>query len=142
MKKLILTLVIVAAVFTINSCSKTHKELLSVDSSLDTYWDKVRKTLSSLEYEYVFLPNLGTFGLKPWMVDKKLRINDHLISKYTENPTASSLSILNSLSKDNIKLNASKKKLEELQTKKQKIKHERRVQNMEGEGQDSGGTQE
>ena len=115
---------------------------LEIKSVLDLYWDKVRKTLSSLEHEHVNLPGLGTFGLKSWMVEKKLRINDYLINKYTENPTASSLTILNNLSKDNLKLHNSKKKLEELQTKKQKIKNERRTQNMEGEGQDSGGTEE
>jgi hypothetical protein len=49
---------------------------------------------------------------------------------------------LNNLSKDNIKLNASKKKLEELKIKKQKIRDERYSKNMEGEGQDSGGTEE
>lgn len=113
-----------------------------IKAVLDVYWDKVRKTLSSLEYEYVDIPGFGVFGLKPWMVDKKLRVNEYLINKYTENPTAGSLTILNNLSKDNIKLNASKKKLEELKIKKQKIRDERYSKNMEGEGQDSGGTEE
>lgn len=113
-----------------------------VKAVLDVYWDKVRKALSSLEYEYINIPDLGMFGLKPWMVDKKLRINEFLINKYTENPTAGSLTILNNLSKDNIKLKASKKKLEELKTKKQKIRDERYTQSLEGERQDSGGAEE
>lgn len=113
-----------------------------VKAVLDVYWDKVRKALSSLEYEHINIPDLGMFGLKPWMVDKKLRINEFLINKYTENPTAGSLTILNNLSKDNIKLKASKKKLEELKIKKQKIRDERYTQSMEGEGQDSGGAEE
>lgn len=113
-----------------------------IKAVLDLYWDKVRKTLSSLEYEYVDIPEFGVFGLKPWMVDKKLRVNEYLINKYTENPTVGSLTILNNLSKDNIKLNTSKKKLEELKIKKQKIRNERYAQNMEGEGQDSRGTEE
>lgn len=108
-----------------------------IKSVLDVYWDKVRKSLSSLEHEYVNVPGLGVFGLKPWMVDKKLRINNYLIQKYIDTPTAGSLTIINGLSKDNIKLNNAKEKLQSLKEKKDKIKHERRNQNLEGEEQDS-----
>ena len=120
---------------------KISKELQlseqEIKSVLDVYWDKVRKTLSSLEYEYVNVPGLGMFGLKPWMVDKRLKVNHHLIEKYIANPTAGSLTILNNLSKDNIKLNSAKEKLESLKEKKEKIKYERRNQSLEGEGKDS-----
>ncbi len=120
---------------------KISKELQlseeEVKSVLDVYWDKVRKSLSSLEYEYVNVPGLGVFGVKPWMVEKKLRINNHLIEKYINTPTVGSLTIINNLSKDNIKLNSTKEKLEVLKQKKEKIKHERRNQNLEGEEQDS-----
>lgn len=104
---------------------------------MDVYWDKVRKTLSSLDHTHVYLKGLGTFYLKPWSVDKKLTINDAVINKYIENPTAGGLTIINNLSKDNIKLKIAKEKLTEQSLKKERIKHERRNQNLEGEEQDS-----
>ena len=98
-----------------------------VKSVLDIYWDKVRKTLSSLEHTHVNLRGFGTFYLKPWSVDKKLKINDFAIQKHVDNPTASSLMIINEIYKDNIKLNAAKEKLIEQSLKKEKIKHERQI---------------
>jgi hypothetical protein len=108
-----------------------------IKSVLDVYWSKVRKTLSSLEHTHVNLKGLGTFYMKPWMVDKKIRMNDCIIDRYIQNPTASGLSIINDLSKDNLKLKVSKEELEKQSTKKKEIKDERRNQNLEGEEQDS-----
>jgi hypothetical protein len=108
-----------------------------VKSVVDTYWDKVRKTLSSLDHTHVYLKGLGTFYLKPWSVDKKLRINEAVISKYIENPTAGGLAIINNVSKDSVKLTTAKEKLTEQSIKKENIKNERRNQNLEGEEQDS-----
>lgn len=108
-----------------------------VESVLDVYWSKIRKTLSSLEHNAVFMNSLGTFKIKPWAVESRLKSNDHQIDRYTSNPTAGTLSILNDLFKDNVKLNGVKARYVE----EQKIKHEkryvRRNQNLEGEGQDS-----
>jgi hypothetical protein len=75
--------------------------------------------------------------MKPWMVDKKIRMNDCIIERYIQNPTASGLSIINDLSKDNLKLKLSKEELERQSIKKKEIKDERRNQNLEGEEQDS-----
>ena len=116
---------------------KLHLSEQEVKSVMDVYWDKVRKTLSSLDHTHVYLKGLGTFYLKPWSVDKKLTINDAVINKYIENPTAGGLTIINNLSKDNIKLKIAKEKLTEQSLKKERIKHERRNQNLEGEEQDS-----
>lgn len=105
-----------------------------VESVLEVYWDKVRKTLSSLEYNRVFIPRLGTFYVKPWAVDRMLKLNNGIINKYTENPTPSSLTILNNALKDNLKF----KRLQEVegQFKEQweKKRNERRNQDLEGEG--------
>jgi len=108
-----------------------------VRSVVDAYWDKVRKTLSSLDHTHVYLRGLGTFYLKPWSVDKKLKANEGIINKYTQNPTAGGLTIINNISKDSVKLNIAKEKLTEQSIKKENIKHERRNQNLEGEEQDS-----
>jgi hypothetical protein len=112
----------------------SEKEVASV---IDAYWGKVRKTLSSLEHNNVFIKGLGTFQIKPWAVESRLKSNDHQIDRYTSNPTAGSLSILNDLFKDNIKLKAVKDKhTEQLKIRDHK-RYVRRNQNLEGEGQDS-----
>jgi hypothetical protein len=108
-----------------------------VKSVLDIYWDKVRKLLSSLDHNRVNLKGLGTFYIKPWSVDKKLKINDSLIDRYVQNPTASGLTIMNSLLKDNMKLKKVKEKEIDYNKKREEKKYERRNQNLEGEEQDS-----
>jgi hypothetical protein len=108
-----------------------------VKSVLDVYWDKVRKTLSSLEHNHINLKGLGSLNVKPWMVDKKLKMNKCIIDRYIENPTSGGLTIINSLSKDNLKLETAMEKVKEANIKKENIRHERRNQNLEGEEQDS-----
>ena len=108
-----------------------------VKSVLDVYWDKVRKTLSSLEYNNINLKGLGSLNVKQWMIEKKLRMNKCIIDRYIENPTSGGLTIINNLSKDNLKLEVAMEKVKEANIKKENIKHERRNQNLEGEGQDS-----
>lgn len=108
-----------------------------IKSVIDVYWHKIRKTLSSLEHNRVFLNGLGTFYIKPWSIEKRLKMNDALITRYTENPTASGLSIINELFKDNIKINAVKERELEQSRLKEIKRYERRNQDLEGEGQDS-----
>ena len=110
---------------------------LEIKSVLDIYWDKLRKNLSSIENNHVYLKGLGTLYLKPWMVEKKIKVNEHIIDRYIQNPTAGGLTILNGLMKDNLKLNDAKERLTEESIKKENIKYERRNQNLEGEGENS-----
>lgn len=115
---------------------------LEVKSVLDAYWSKVRKTLSSLEHNRVNLKGLGTFYIKPWSIDKKLRMNDGIINRYVNNPTTSGLHVMNELMKDNLKIEKVKEREKEYSEKKKEKRHERHTQNLEGEGQDSRGTEE
>lgn len=110
---------------------------LEIKSVLDVYWDKIRKNLSSLENNHVYLKGLGTFYMRASSVDKQLKMNENIINKYTQNPTAGGLSIINSVLKDNLKLDIAKERLKEESIKKENIKYERRNQNLEGEEQDS-----
>lgn len=105
-----------------------------VESVLDVYWDSLRKTLSSLEYNRIYMKGLGTFYIKPWSIDKKLKINNAVIGKYSENPTVGGLTIMNQLFKDNMKLESAKRREVENNEKKEKKKHDRRNQDLEGEG--------
>jgi len=107
-----------------------------IKAVVDVYWAKIRKTLSSLEHDYVSLPGLGTFGVKSFSVDKKIKINNHIIDRYIENPTSGGLTIINELSKDNLKLTAAKSRLEELSIRKKQIKDERHKQNLERKEED------
>lgn len=112
----------------------SEEELKSV---IDTYWGMVRKTLSSIEHNHVFLPELGTFKVKPWALDKKMKANEGIIKKYTECPTSFSLDVINKLSQDNLKIQAMKDRVEIEKEKKKQIRNERFKQNLEGEEQDS-----
>lgn len=109
-----------------------------VKSVLDIYWDKVRKSLSNIDCEYINLPKLGVMYLKPWMVDKKIKVNDAVINRYIENPTVNGLTIINNLSKDNTKLKLAQTRLTELRTIKENIRYERRrlKEDMEGKEED------
>ena len=109
----------------------SEKEVKSV---LDAYWDGLRKTLSSLEHSRVYMKGLGTFYLKPWSIDKKLKINNAVIGKYSENPTVGGLTIMNQLFKDNMKLEEAKRREVDSNQKKEKKKYDRRNQTLEGEG--------
>ena len=106
---------------------------LEIKSVLDIYWDKIRKNLSSLENNHVYLKGLGTFYMRASSVDKQLKMNENIINKYTQNPTACGLAIINNVLKDNLKLNVAKERLKEESIKKENIKYERRNQNLEGE---------
>ena len=75
-----------------------------IESVLDLYWSTIRKTLSSLEHNKVFLRGLGTFYVKHWSLNKKLIANNNVIERYVLNPTTSGLTIINSLTKDNLKI--------------------------------------
>jgi len=109
----------------------SEKEIKSV---LDVYWDKVRKTLSSLDHNRLYLKGLGTFYVKPWRLDTRLKINNALVDRYVSNPTATGLHIMNNLLKDNLKIEKVKEREKEYDEQRQEKKHKRRNQDLEGEG--------
>lgn len=112
----------------------SEKEIKSV---LDIYWDKVRKALSSLDNNRLYLKGLGTFYVKPWAVDKKIAYNEAVLRKYSDNPTPKSLSIVNQVSKDNLKLQIVKQREHEYGLIRNYKRNERYNQDLEGKGQDS-----
>ena len=70
-----------------------------VKSVMDIYWDQVRKTLSSLEYNRLFLRGLGVFYIKPWALEKKLKSNSSRVSEYMDNPSNYGLQKMNDIMK-------------------------------------------
>jgi nucleoid DNA-binding protein len=109
----------------------TEQEVKSV---IDLYWDQVRKTLSSLEHNRLFLRGLGVFYIKPWALEKRLKANATKVSGYMDNPSTHGLEMMNEIFKENIKLEVVRER--ELEENRQKFKKrdERRNQNLEGEG--------
>ena len=107
---------------------------LEIKSVLDVYWDKIRKTLSSLDHNRLYLKGLGTFYVKPWRLDTRLKINNALVDRYVSNPTATGLHIMNNLLKDNLKIEKVKEREKEYDAQRQEKKHKRRNQDLEGEG--------
>lgn len=103
----------------------------------DVYWSKVRKTLSSLDHNRIFLQGFGTFFIKPWGVKKRLQVNANKVSGYMENPSSHGLHVMNEIFKENIKLQAvMDREMLENELRKSK-RNERNNKNLEGEGQDS-----
>lgn len=109
----------------------SDKEVASV---LSVYWDKIRKLLSSLDHNRVYMKGLGTFYVKPWAVDKKMDMNQKTIEKYTQMPTTRSLMIISQAILDNVKLQNVKEREGELMKIKKRKKDERRNQDLEGKG--------
>lgn len=104
-----------------------------IKSVMDLYWDQVRKTLSSLEHNRIFLRGLGVFYIKPWALEKKLKGNATKVSNYMENPSSHGLEMMNEIFKENIKLEAVKERELEENRLKFKKRDERRNQDLEGE---------
>lgn len=104
-----------------------------IKSVMDLYWDQVRKTLSSLEHNRIFLRGLGVFYIKPWALEKKLKGNATKVSNYMENPSSHGLEMMNEIFKENIKLEAVKARELEENRLKFKKRDERRNQDLEGE---------
>lgn len=46
----------------------------TVEAVLRYYWERVRKSLSSLEHTRVHLTNLGDFSIKHWKLDEKIDV--------------------------------------------------------------------
>lgn len=102
-----------------------------IESVLDIYWTSIRKTLSSLEHNKVFLRGLGTFYVKPWSLNKKLIANNNVIDRYVLNPTTGGLTIINSLTKDNLKIQKALDQDNECKIDKQQKRDERNKENLE-----------
>ena len=105
-----------------------------VKSVMDLYWDQVRKTLSSLEHNRIFLRGLGVFYVKPWALEKRLKGNATKVSNQMDNPSSYGLEMMNEIFKENLKLEAVKERELEENKVKFKKRDERRNQDLEGEG--------
>lgn len=105
-----------------------------VKSVMDIYWNQVRKTLSSLEHNRLFLRGLGVFYIKPWALEKRFKSNSTRVSAHMDNPSNHGLQMMNEIFKENIKLEAVRDREIEENKIKFKKRDERRNQDLEREG--------
>lgn len=60
-----------------------HPEL--VTNLISFYYDKVRKALSNLESNKIYLPNLGTFSLRKTRLEKSIKRNKDILGNIQKN---------------------------------------------------------
>jgi nucleoid DNA-binding protein len=65
-----------------------------------SYWSYVREVLSKLEEPRVMLPNLGTFNVKHWSVDKMIKHNNVNINYLRPQGTIKSYATMKEREKD------------------------------------------
>jgi hypothetical protein len=59
-----------------------------------TYWAYVREQMSSLEHDRILIPNLGTFYVKPWALNKKIESVNRYVDMLKPRVTIQSYAIL------------------------------------------------
>ena len=109
-----------------------------------TYWQEIRKSLSSLKHQRIHLTNLGDFTIKHWKVDEKIEA----LEKWEESNKQKGMQQMTARFKTAetlYDLKNIKKLIEEENQRKDFIKfhkHEskrKHNKNMEKQGSDSGG---
>lgn len=63
-------------------------------SIIRTYWAYVREQMSSLEHDRILIPNLGTFYVKPWALNKKIESVNRYVDMLKPRVTIQSYAIL------------------------------------------------
>lgn len=58
------------------------------------YWAYVREQMSSLEHDRILIPNLGTFYVKPWALNKKIESVNRYVDMLKPRVTIQSYAIL------------------------------------------------
>lgn len=65
-----------------------------------TYWGYVREQMSSLEHDRILIPNLGTFYVKPWALNKKIQSITRYVDILKPRVTIQSYAILKEKERD------------------------------------------
>jgi hypothetical protein len=112
-----------------------------VSDFIDFYWDRVRTNMTQLNYESIYIPNLGTFKVKHWKIDET--IENHKATIGRVGGLFSAYKIKLDLTDKIEKLEKIKQVVEKREIKFKKIKDARKNKdNMEEPGSDMGRLQE
>jgi hypothetical protein len=99
-----------------------HKHGLTTeqaDQIVRAYWSFVREKLGEITHPRVLLPNLGTFTVKPWSLQKRITSVSRYIDYLLPQHSTSSYAILKEREKDYERLQQLQQLLdEELENKK------------------------
>lgn len=107
-----------------------HKHGLSseqADRAIRAYWSFVREKLGTLDHPRVLVPNLGTFTVKPWSLDKRIKELGKYIDYLLPQNSTSSYAILKEREKDYEQLQKMQQLLEDEKDNKKAFKESKRV---------------
>lgn len=107
-----------------------HKHGLTpeqADRVIRAYWSFVREKLGKLDHPRVMVPNLGTFTVKPWSLDKRIKDLGKYIDYLLPQNSTSSYAILKEREKDFEQLQKMQQLLEEEKENKKIFKESKSV---------------
>lgn len=107
-----------------------HKHGLTpeqADRAIRAYWSFVREKLGTLDHPRVLVPNLGTFTVKPWSLDKRIKDLGKYIDYLLPQSSTSSYAILKEREKDFEQLQKMQQLLEDEKDNKKAFKESKRV---------------
>lgn len=62
--------------------NKLNKQPDLIIDVINFYWENVRKTLTELKYNNVYVPELGTFSIKYWLLNKEIERVKNIMGAY------------------------------------------------------------
>jgi len=102
-----------------------HKHGLTAeqaDRAVRAYWSFVREKLGKMDHPRVMVPNLGTFTVKPWSLDKRINNLGRYIQYLLPQNSTSSYAILKDKERDFQTLQKMQELLEEEKDNKKAFK--------------------
>jgi len=93
-----------------------------------TYWGYVRENMSSLEHDRILVPNLGTFYVKPWTLDTKIKQVTRYVDMLKPRVTIQSYAILKERERDLEKMLLMQDVLNDIAESKKQFKEKKKNQ--------------
>lgn len=106
-----------------------EKHGLSQDDTLRIirgYWGYVREKMSGLEHDRILVPNLGTFYVKPWSLNKKIESINRYIDILKPRVTIQSYAILKDRERDLEKMLLMQEVLNDIAESKKQFKEKKK----------------
>lgn len=93
-----------------------------------TYWGYVRENMSSLEHDRILVPNLGTFYVKSWTLDTKIKQVTRYVDMLKPRVTIQSYAILKERERDLEKMLLMQDVLNDIAESKKQFKEKKKNQ--------------
>lgn len=95
---------------------------------LRAYWGFIREQMSGLEHERILVPNLGTFYIKPWSLNKKIETVRRYVDILKPRVTIQSYHILKERERDLEKMLLMQDVLSDIAESKRQFKEKKKNQ--------------